>query len=100
MVDATEPEETYKTFIAMSWNIEGLARNIYNLKHFINIHLPDLVFISEPMIFQHDIDLDMMPLRGEYNFSVNSADKFDPELPLVRSRAHGGTNYGSVEVVP
>ena len=91
MVDATEPEETYRTFIALSWNIEGLAKNVYNLKHFINIHLPDLVFISEPMIFQHDIDLVMMPLRGEYNFSVNSADKFDPELPLVRSRAHGGT---------
>ena len=91
MVDAPEPVETYKSFIAMSWNIEGLAKNIHNLKHFINIHLPDLIFISEPMVFQHDIDLVMMPLRGEYNVSVNSADKFDPELPLVRSRAHGGT---------
>ena len=33
----------------------------------------------------------MKPLQGEYFCSLNSADKFDPELPLVKSRAHGGT---------
>ena len=33
----------------------------------------------------------MKPLQGEYFCSLNSADKFDPELPLVKSKAHGGT---------
>ena len=75
----------------MSWNIEGLARNIHSLKHFANIHLPDLIFISEPQIYQNDIDLIMLHLRGEYNFSLNSDDKFDLDLPLVKSKANGGT---------
>jgi hypothetical protein len=85
--EETGPSETFSTFTAMSWNIEGLARNIYNLKHFITIHQPDLIFLSEPQIFQHDLDLLMMPLKGDYNFAVNSSDKFDPELPLVKSRS-------------
>ena len=75
----------------MTWNLEGFGRNVLNLKHFINIHLPDIIFLTEPMIFACDIDLQMKYLRGEYCFSLNSADKYDPELPLIKSRAHGGT---------
>ena len=33
----------------------------------------------------------MVHLRGEYNFNLNSADKYDPELPLVKPKAYGGT---------
>ena len=33
----------------------------------------------------------MLHLRGEYDFALNSADLLDPELPLVKAKAHGGT---------
>ena len=33
----------------------------------------------------------MKPFKGDYFCSLNSADKYDPELPLVKSKAHGGT---------
>ena len=33
----------------------------------------------------------MQPFRGEYSYSLNSADKYDPDLSLVKARAHGGT---------
>ena len=79
------------SFLAMTWNLEGFGRNVLNLKHFINIHLPDIIFLTEPMIFASDADLQMKYLCGEYCFTLNSADKYDPELPLIKSRAHGGT---------
>ena len=75
----------------MTWNIEGLVRNIHNLRHFTILHKPDLIFISEPQIYQNDVELTMVHLRGEYNFALNSADNYDPELPLVKPRAFGGT---------
>ena len=75
----------------MSWNLEGLRRNIYNLSHFVNIHKPDLVFLSEPQIHSCNLDLAARPLSSTYLYSLNSADKYDPELPLVRSKAYGGT---------
>ena len=75
----------------MTWNIEGLFRNIFGLKHFISIHSPDLIFISEPQIYQNDVNMAMLHLQGEYNFALNSADSFDPELPLIKPKATGGT---------
>ena len=33
----------------------------------------------------------MRPLSGSYSFSLNSQDKYDPELPLVKAKATGGT---------
>ena len=53
--------------------------------------MPDLIFISEPQIYQNDVEQVMMYLRGEYNFALKSADKYDPDLPLVKSKAYGGT---------
>ena len=82
---------TFSTFSVLTWNLEGLARNIFNLKHFLFVHNTDFAFISEPQTFQHDITRIMKPLHGEYKFALNSSDLFDPELPLTSSRAHGGT---------
>ena len=75
----------------MTWNVEGLRRNVFNLKHFTDIHDPDIIFLSEPQIFTHDVDLVMSYLQGEYCFTLNSADKYDLDLPLTSNRAHGGT---------
>ena len=54
----------------MIWNIEGLSRNIYNLKHFTEIYQPDLIFLSELQIFIHDVEQIMGYLKGEYNYSL------------------------------
>ena len=75
----------------MTWNIEDLARNIFNLKYLVEIHQPDFIFLSEPQVFTHDADAVMEYLKGEYNYSINIADKYDHELPLIISRAQGGT---------
>ena len=76
----------------MTWNIEGVSRNLLNLKHFIDIHhQPDLIFLCEPNVFACNIDLVMKPLADTYKFALNTADKYDPELPLIKSKAHGGT---------
>ena len=75
----------------MTWNIEGLNRNICNLIHYIDIWNPDLIFLSEPQIFEYDIANPMSYLKGSYSYRLNSADQFDPELPLLKSRATGGT---------
>ena len=75
----------------MTWNLEGFTRNAYNLKYFSTYYKPDPIFISEPQIYQNDVKTPMALLQGEYCFALNSADKYDPELPLVKTKAHGGT---------
>ena len=42
-------------------------------------------------IFQVDVSSIIKPICGEYCFSLNTDDNFDPELPLLRNHAHGGT---------
>ena len=74
----------------MTWNCEGLGRNIFNLRHFAEKHLPDLIFLSEPQIHSCNLDLTSRPISSSYSYSLNTADKFDPELPLIKSKAHGG----------
>ena len=50
-----------------------------------------MVFLSEPQIHSCNLEQAMKHFRGSYSASLNSADKYDPELPLLQSRAHGGT---------
>ena len=78
-------------YSVLTWNIEGLSRNIYNLKHFVSLHQPDIIFLSEPQIFDCDVGQVTALLSNEYTFILNSADKFDLDLPLLKSKAHGGT---------
>ena len=73
----------------MSWNIEGLERNIYNLHHFISDVKPCLVFLSEPQIFACDVARVMSLFLGSYNYELNSEDKYDLDIPLDRLRAKG-----------
>ena len=78
------------TFNVITWNIEGITRNIHSLKYFSSINNADFIFLSEPQIYQNDIDQVLLYLQGEYNYSLNSRDKLDPELPLVKPKAIGG----------
>ena len=80
-----------RTFISLTWNIEGISRNIFNLKHFIDIFNPDLLFISEPQLYQCNLNQIMSVISADYKYSMNSFDLFDPELPLIKSKAYGGT---------
>ena len=89
--DASVELSQEKTYIALSWNIEGLARNIHNLQHFIYKHKPDLVFLSEPQVFACDVDSLMSFLKKDYEYNLNSSDRYDLSLPLVKSKAVGGT---------
>ena len=75
----------------MTWNIESIKSHIYVLCGILTDKRPDLVFISEPQIFQSDISETMSCLKGEYVFHLNSDDLHDPELALIKSRAVGGT---------
>ena len=52
--------------VCLSWNIEGVQRNIYNLIYVLDSHKPQLVFLSEPQMFQHDLNLIMKLLVGMY----------------------------------
>ena len=44
-----------------------------------------------PQIYLNDVDVPMAYLQGSYSYSLNSQDKYDPELPLMKPKAFGGT---------
>ena len=92
-VDAPQNHQISKfsSYSVLSWNCEGLARNLHNIKYFASLHQVDFIFISEPQIFQNDVGTLMKYLHGEYKYSLNSEDVHNPDLPLSSSKAKGGT---------
>ena len=52
---------------------------------------PEFIFLNETQVIQFDIDPVMKLFKGEYCHSLNSEDYYDPELGLIKNRAHGGT---------
>ena len=77
----------------LSWNIEGSRRNHLNLKFFWDDLNPDLIFLSEPQVFQCDLGMGILsrPFKGAYSILLNSEETTQPELSLDTSRAYGGT---------
>ena len=53
--------------------------------------MPDIISLSEPQIFQCDVQEVMKYLKGDYCYFLNSDDLHDPELPLIKSKSQGGT---------
>ena len=43
------------------------------------------------MLFQSDLPPLLLPFRGRYDSYLNSEDLYAEDLPLAKSRAHGGT---------
>ena len=78
-------------FIIFTWNVEGVRRNIFNLKNLLNDHRPHLIFLSETQIFACDSSHVMSHLEGDYCCYPNSLDVHDPDFPLKVSKAIGGT---------
>ena len=75
----------------LTWNIENLKRNHFNLKTLTDRLQPDLMFFSEPNVFSHDLPQLMRLLSPTYAFSLNADDKYDDELPLIKNNMYGGT---------
>ena len=44
-----------KTLAILTWNCENIKNNIFSLKDSLGRHPADLMFLSEPNIFQSDI---------------------------------------------
>ena len=47
--------------------------------------------LTEPQIYKCDVEQSMRYLRGLYEYHLNSYDVYDPELPIIQAKAHGGT---------
>ena len=70
-----------------SWNIEGLKRNIHSLKYFIDLHKPELIFLSEPQVFQCDVNAILETVHGQFSYHLNSEDFHQPDLALDHPKA-------------
>ena len=75
----------------MTWNIENIKPNQYFLSDLLLSQQPDIVHIAEPQTYQSDIDLCLINVKHEYCYWLNSDDIYDPDLPLEKSKAVGGT---------
>ena len=91
MTDNPVKTGALKKLKILSWNLEGLKKNLFNLKYFTDMYEPDLAFISEPQIFQCDLGIHMEYFHGEFCSFLNSEDLHEPELPLRSNRTKGGT---------
>ena len=80
-----------KKLTSLSWNIEGLKRNVFALKDFTEMYSPDLLFLSETQIFQADYQAYMKFFSGEYSSSLNSEDLLNLDIPMISTRPKGGT---------
>ena len=89
-VNSTEAQQA-KTFSVLTWNIEGIKSGVFVLKKILEQKIPDMVFLSEPSIFQPDLPNILKYLNGEYCSFLNSDDLYDQELPLIRNFSVGGT---------
>ena len=68
-----------------------MKRNLFSLRNFTDLHSPELIFLSEPQMFQSDLPLISNYFKGEYSLALNSEDLHKPELSLTSSKAKGGT---------
>ena len=81
-----------KILTSLTWNCENIKNNIYFLKSVLSSNISaDLIFLSEPNIFQSDLMSTMSPTRENYCSYLNTDDLYDPELAMIKSRIVGGT---------
>ena len=82
------PSNTLK---CLTWNCEGFRRTSHDLSVIVDEEEVDLIFLSEPWLFQADLPIATSLFAANFSFDLNSDDKANPELPLTSNRAHGGT---------
>ena len=75
----------------ISWNAENISNNHITLNHFAHKVSAQLIFLSEPQIYQCDLSPILEHFSESYEAHLNSEDVHDPDLPLTHSKAKGGT---------
>ena len=70
---------------------EGFSRNTFNLLQVVRDEDPTFIFLSEPWLHLPDAPLVLEEHLHHYNYFLNSEDRHDKLLSLLKSRAHGGT---------
>ena len=81
----------HEVLTVLTWNIESAKKNIFTLKNIVEQERPSLIFISEPQVFQSDINALMDYIKADYCHFLNSEDLHDTEISLISSHAVGGT---------
>ena len=61
------------------------------LAEILNNDSPSLLFLSEPQVYQCDLTSILSQIEPDYCYSLNSEDVYEPDLPMVKSKAKGGT---------
>ena len=90
--DLSDANTSKKLFLTnLTWNIEGLSRNVYNLLKIVQDEDPSLICLSEPWLHLPDAEISLENFLPKYKYFLNSEDRHDKLLSLVRCRAHGGT---------
>ena len=80
-----------KEMTALTWNIEGIRRNIFTLANVLHTKSPSLVFLNEVQLYQCDLNTVVQYIHHDYCYHLNSEDLYNFELPLLKSRAKRGT---------
>ena len=88
---ATSAKASTQEVSALTWNIESIRKNWLVLAEILNAEKPSLVFLNEIQIYQCDIHDVMQYIEHDYCFAISSDDVYDPDLPLYKSKAKGGT---------
>ena len=88
---ATSAKASYQKLTALTWNIEGVKRNMFMLAEILNSRSCSLVFLSEPQAYQCDLNHITQYIAHKYCYMLNYEDNYEPELPLHQSKAKGGT---------
>ena len=82
---------TSTCFTTITWNIEGLKRNKFTLKNFADLVSADFIFLNETQTFLFEAENAASLLLGEYCYELNSDDKHDTELSMIKNKSYGGT---------
>ena len=64
---------------------------MYNLLKIVQDEDPSLICLSEPWLHLPDAEIYLENFLPKYKYFLNSEDRHDKLLSLVRCRAHGGT---------
>ena len=71
LVHETEANQS-KTLTSLTWNCENIKNNVFCLKDVLYSKFPaDLVFLSEPNIFQHDLKVTLSQVNSKYCMTQN-----------------------------
>ena len=90
-LSADSPPQASLKVTSLTWNVEGLKRNRFALKYFVDLVSPDFIFLNETLLFQFEALLATDLFHGEYCHALNSDDSHDHELPFIKNRSNGGT---------